>query len=74
MPDTVNTEAVSDADKLAIQNAKRPSWKKVLLWIGVALLLLTGITIVLRDGVPQKEPREGHDGDHPPGEEVEHAG
>ena len=38
---------MTDADKLAIQEASRPSWKKVLLWIGVALLILTAITVVL---------------------------
>jgi len=38
---------MTDADKLAVQNAKGPSWKKVLVWIGVVLALVTGVTILL---------------------------
>lgn len=34
-------------DKEAIKSAKGPSWKKVLLWVGVVLLVLTGITVII---------------------------
>lgn len=39
--------SLNDADKVAIQQAKGPSWKKVLLWVGVVLALVTGVTIML---------------------------
>jgi hypothetical protein len=37
---------VSPEDKQAVKAAKGPSWKKVLLWVGVSLLILTAITVI----------------------------
>lgn len=38
---------MTDDDKQAIKEAKGPSWKKVLLWIGIVLVLVTGVTILM---------------------------
>ena len=38
---------MSDQDRLAIQQAKGPSWKKILVWCGVVLLFCTGIAILM---------------------------
>lgn len=47
---------MSPEDKQAIKAAKGPSWKKVLLWVGVALLILTAITIILVMVFRKKDP------------------
>lgn len=47
---------MNNADKLAIQQAKASSWKKILLWSGIVLVLCTGITILLVIILRRKDP------------------
>lgn len=47
---------MTDEDKKAVAEAKGPSWKKVLIWIGVVLLILTGITVILVMAFRKKNP------------------
>jgi len=47
---------MTEADKQAIAAAKGSSWKKILLWIGVGLLLVTLVTVLLVVLLKKKSP------------------
>ena len=38
---------MTDQDRLAIQQAKAPSWKKILLWCGIVLAFCTILAVLL---------------------------
>jgi len=47
---------MTDADKKAIAEAKGSSWKKILLWIGVSLVLVTLVTVLVIVLLQKKSP------------------
>ena len=47
---------MTDADKLAIQEAKASTWKKILIWSAVVLLFCTVIAVLLVIVLRKKDP------------------
>jgi hypothetical protein len=48
--------SMTDAEKLAVQEAKASTWKKVLIWGAVVLALVTIVTIVIVIVIKKKDP------------------